>query len=98
MNRPVKVRRLAERDVAEAKAWYDNQRRGLGDDFVDCVRDVFRRIGQTPEMHQVIFKDVRRSLVQRFPYAVYYKVFSTKITVIAVMHTHSHPRAWQRRA
>jgi hypothetical protein len=49
-------------EVDEAYRWYEQQRAGLGDDFLAALEAVFARLQQTPEAHQVIYKDVRRAL------------------------------------
>jgi hypothetical protein len=41
---------------------------------------------------------VRRALVRRFPYAVFYRVESDAPVIIACVHCRSHPRRWQSRA
>jgi hypothetical protein len=35
------------------------------------VEEVLDRIGRTPEMYTAVYRDVRRALTRRFPYAVY---------------------------
>jgi toxin ParE1/3/4 len=45
----------------------------------------------------VIRGRLRRVLLQRFPYAVYYKVYATGISVVGVIHGRRHPNTWLRR-
>jgi plasmid stabilization system protein ParE len=98
MTWPVIVNQEAEADLAEAKAYYDCRRAGLGEEFLTCVEDVLGRLGQTPAMHAKVFQDLRRALVHRFPYAVFYRLDDDQVTVVAVYHTHRDPRGWQGRA
>ena len=37
MNFPVRLREEAELDLAEAATWYESQRSGLGNEFLDSV-------------------------------------------------------------
>lgn len=37
MSLPLVITPEAEADLAEAKAWYDGKRQGLGEEFVWCV-------------------------------------------------------------
>ena len=46
----------------------------------------------------VIRGRLRRVLLRRFPYAIYYKVYPGVISVIGVIHGHRHPQTWLRRA
>jgi hypothetical protein len=56
MSWPLIVNPEAEADLAEAKAYYDGRRDGLGDEFLACVEDVFDRLRQTPTMHAKCFR------------------------------------------
>lgn len=98
MNFPLIITPEAEADLADARAWYEQQRVGLGDDFLVCVEEAFNRIQRMPLTPRTIFQDIRRSLVHRFPYGVFYKVTSDHIAVIAVYHLRRDPRGWQSRA
>jgi plasmid stabilization system protein ParE len=97
VNRPLVVNPEAEADMAEAKAWYDDQRPGLGDDFLDRVADTFAEIRRRPEMRARVFEELRLALVGRFPYAVVYRVDEDQITVVAVYHARRDPRGWRPR-
>src|SRR5688500_19022362 len=67
------VRRSAETDLDEAARWYDNQRFGVGLRFLDAVDLLFDRIRATPLQFPSGSADVRRALLQTFPYAVYFR-------------------------
>ena len=84
-------------DVTAARDWYEQQREGLGEEFVESVDFVLARLAATPEMHQVVFQDARRAKLRRFPYVVYYRVLSDRVEVLAVMHGRRDPGAWQSR-
>lgn len=92
------VRRPARDDIREARTWYEGQREGLGEEFLAAVEEALERLRQTPEMHQVIYRDVRRRMVQRFPYGIYYRVLVDRVVVIAVVHGRRDPKTWQSRA
>jgi plasmid stabilization system protein ParE len=40
---------------------------------------------------------MRRALVRRFPYAIFYKIEAAEIVVYAIFHGARDPRAWRRR-
>jgi plasmid stabilization system protein ParE len=84
-------------EVDEAYRWYEQQRAGLGDDFLAALDEVFARLQETPEAHQVIYQDVRRALPRRFPYGVYYRVHADRVEIIAVQHSRRNPSHWQSR-
>jgi toxin ParE1/3/4 len=41
---------------------------------------------------------IRRALLKRFPYGVFYTEFPDRIQVIAIIHSRKHPARWPRRA
>ncbi len=87
----------AQADVAEAFAWYETQRVGLGSEFLAEVARVLERIEQLPESYAVLRGQTRRALVHRFPYAVFYVLDPDVIGVTAVMHGRRDPRRWHER-
>jgi hypothetical protein len=52
--------------------WYENQQLELGEDFLNCIDNMLDLIRQMPEYYPVVYRDVRRAVVKRFPYAIYY--------------------------
>jgi toxin ParE1/3/4 len=87
----------AEADITEAFIWYQNQNQGLGNDFLLCIEAVLSQIERNPEAFQLVHRNIRRSLVKRFPDGVFYIFSKNIITVIAVFHAKRNPRRWQRR-
>jgi toxin ParE1/3/4 len=87
----------AETDILEAYGWYEERRRGLGDEFLSCVDACLSGIARQPELHAVIFDQYRRALVRRFPYAVFYEATSETVIVYGVLHTARDPDKWRQR-
>jgi plasmid stabilization system protein ParE len=87
----------AEQDLAEAYAWYEDQRIGLGEDFLSCVDACIEALCRTPEMCPEVYETYRRALVRRFPYAVFYEYTQDTVTVYSVFHTSRDPEKWIRR-
>ena len=85
-------------DLAEAYAWYDEQRLGLGGEFIAEVHDVLAAVEETPLRYHVERGDVRKALVARFPYVVLFVVLPELISVIAVFHVRRDPTIWHLRA
>lgn len=87
----------AEQDIDEAYAWYENQRTGLGEEFLDRVDACLHTICRSPEVHAIVRLNYRRALVRRFPYAVFYEHDGHSLTVFGVLHTSRNPEKWRRR-
>jgi hypothetical protein len=47
--------------------------------------------------HPIIYKQIYRNFVQRFPFGVYYLVKQDLVLVIAVLHVRRNPLHWQKR-
>jgi len=97
MSRIIFLRPDAARDIEDAEIWHEDQRSGLGDDFLDCVDEVLERIQQQPELYAAEFKRVRRAPMNRFSYIVYYRLTSDLIDVVGVIHASRSSRAWRDR-
>ena len=97
MSLKVCLRPEAETDIEAAAAWYDRQRRGLGEEFLDEVLNVCKTISEHPRLYPVVHRHTRRAIIRRFPFGIYFRIEETGIVVIAVMHGSRHPKQWQRR-
>jgi len=97
MSLRVIVRAEAEQDILRAYAWYEEQVRGLGSDFVTALDETLSLVAREPEIFQRVHRTVRRALLHRFPYGVFYVVESRRVVVLAVMHTARHPSKWTKR-
>ena len=98
MSRSLVLRKAAEHDIQRAARWYNRQQLGLGIEFSAEVDDLFSRLHDHPERHALVRKDLRRAIVRRFPYAVYYRVKVDRVVVVAVVHTSRRSEAWRRRS
>ncbi|MBL8867531.1 MAG: type II toxin-antitoxin system RelE/ParE family toxin [Gemmataceae bacterium] len=97
MSRTVRFRVEALSEYEDAADWYEQQRTGLGDDFVAEVESVIARISANPLLHAKVYGDVRKAVVKRFPYIVLYLVEPTEIVIVSVFHTSRNPDVWKSR-
>jgi plasmid stabilization system protein ParE len=97
MKLPMIITPEAEADLADARTWYNRQRAGLGEEFLLSVEAAFDLIRRMPEAGTEVRPGVRRVVVQRFPYGVFYQVDADQIGIIAVYHSRRDPRGWQER-
>ena len=87
----------AEQDIADAYAWYEGQRVGLGEEFLSRVDACIQATRRNPELHPIVHENYRRALVRRFPYAVFYEFADDTVTVYCIFHTARDPQRWRRR-
>jgi toxin ParE1/3/4 len=87
----------AETELIEAAQFYEGRVSTLGAQFLDAVDQSVRAIIDAPERWRIIDADVRRYLMPRFPYAIYYRVTAEHIRVLAFKHHRRHPDYWRYR-
>ena len=97
MNFSTSIRPDAEIDIEDAATWYEKQRKGLGNDFLDEIQNALRKISGNPYLYPIVHRNTRRILIRRFPFAIYYFIEQGSLIVIAVMHGSRHPKRWQHR-
>jgi len=90
------VRREARQDVREAAFAYEDARPGLGVAFTLEFDALMERIAQNPRQFPEVEPGVRRALLRRFPFSVYF-VEPEEPAIIAVLHQHRHPDTWKSR-
>jgi len=94
----LELRPEASADVAEAFSWYEQQRAGLGGELEAELTRTFGYLTDMPLASRLVHRTLRRALVRRFPFSVYYSVTGDLIEVRAVLHYRRHPSTWLRRA
>ncbi len=87
----------ASEDVAEAFSWYERQRRDLGREFEEELERALAILRSMPSTGSPVYRMLRRALMARFPFALYYAVESEVVVVHAVLHHRRDPRTWRRR-
>ena len=87
----------AEHDLDDAHLWYHRQAPRLAANFLAAVQASIASIQRHPEAYALVDPTMRRALVRRFPYAIFYEVGVTEIVVYAAFHGARDPRAWKRR-
>ena len=76
----------ANADIAEGAAWCEEQRVGLGLEFTQAVRALLATIERDPFRFPLARQEVRRALVRRFRYALYFLMDAETTTVLACLH------------
>ena len=97
MTRQFILRPRAERDIQSAYEWYESQRAGLGNEFLTGLRERFEAVRGHPESSPVIYRGIRRAVVSRFPYLIFYVARPERVAVLAVLHHARNPAVWPRR-
>jgi len=88
----------ATREIGEAFEWYQEQQPGLGIEFLDALEVQFQSIIRSPQLYAQTQQGIRRALLPRFPYGVFYAAKGETISVLAVVRTSRSPRRWPRQS
>lgn len=96
MRSRVVVRDDAARELPEARSFYENRRRGYGDEFADAVEQAFRLIAEYPRVGKLRGK-TRRLTLADWPYAIVYMPLDDALVIIALAHHSRRPGYWRRR-
>ena len=83
----------ATAEATLAAEWYETQAIGLGGEFLRALDAVFAAITREPERFARTSATVRRALVRRFPYGVFFREYADRVVVLGVIHAR---RDWHR--
>ena len=98
VTRQILVRPEAEAEVQQGFDWYEEQSEGLGLEFLRAIEACLSGVMRNPFGYTVVkVPNVRRAVVRRFPYALFYLVDDEAIVVIAVFNVKRRPIDWLRR-
>jgi plasmid stabilization system protein ParE len=87
----------ADAELAEGCQWYVHQREDLDKEFMEKIDDALLRIAANPYAYPTVYGTLRRAVVRRFPFAIFYEVVKDEIQVIAVFHSRRDPQKWKSR-
>lgn len=99
MSYKIKLLPVVHADLRKAKKWYNDKSEILGKEFKSEVDKEIAYIGENPEHYQRKYKELRQSLVTRFPYAIFYLVEEEqkRIVIFGVLHTRRNPEIARKR-
>ncbi|EFI34142.1 plasmid stabilization system [Desulfonatronospira thiodismutans ASO3-1] len=82
-----------EQEIQEIVDYYNKVVDGLGTEFLKEFDKQVAKIVDMPYRWNAVEKGIRRSLMRRFPYVIYFRVVSKDLLRITVVkHQRRHPR------
>lgn len=79
-------------DMQEAFEWYEEQKEGLGFEFIEEVETCFSQIRNHPQYYTSINERYRRLKVYRFPYLIIYETEEEAVVINSVWNTSRKPK------
>ena len=95
--KPLRFLTPATEEMLEAAYFYEQQVTNLGSSFLEKVKIATDDIRENPRKWPVLRSQIRKRIVTRFPYSVFYREDPDEIVIIAIMHQHRHPNYWLNR-
>ena len=88
---PVVYRQAARREIINAARTYEGQRQGLGGLFLDEIGRIETHISDGPGLYQFVVGGVRRAVLRRFPFGLFYLDEEQRIVVLACLDLRRDP-------
>ena len=87
----LEIKEEAVLDIKEAYLYYEEQKTGLGNRFLETLESYLERVQKYPEHYQIKRKPYREAFIKNFLYIIIYEIEGNKIIVHAVFNTWQNP-------
>ncbi len=84
-------------EYLEAVSYYADMSHRLAESFINAVETGIENILTSPEAWQIVEEDVRRHIIPRFPFGIYYCIEDDRVFIYVVMHMSRPPDYWKSR-
>ena len=93
----VRHHKLAREELTAAAVYYEQQEEGLGARFLEAYKAAVAEVKANPKTYRILLDDMHRFLMDRFPFALIYRVRGEEIFIVAVAHGRRKPGYWKER-
>jgi toxin ParE1/3/4 len=87
----------AEAELIQALHFYGSLDLELGHQFLAAIDQAIEVIRAAPDRWRIVEADVRRYLMPRFPFGIYYRILPDHLRVLAFKHHSRRPAYWHHR-
>ncbi len=87
----------AENDLDKSYEFYFKDSPKVADKFFRQINLSLERIRKNPQSFPIAHKEIRKLVLKKFPFVIYYRIFDTVIQIIAIFHTSRNPEIWSER-
>ena len=88
----------AEAELLEAVPFYGSREEGVEDPFLAAINDHVREIASSPQHFPKVGRDIRRCVVRKYPFILFFKDHPDHVRILAFKHHSRHPAYWRHRA
>jgi len=87
----------AELELIESAVYYEKQVPGLGERFESEIRYATDLLLDQPEIGPLVDPNLRKFILTRFPFTLYYSITADVLRIEAVAHQSRRPGYWKSR-
>jgi plasmid stabilization system protein ParE len=87
----------AEIDFDNSYQYYLKESVKVAEAFFRQINSSLRKIKKHPDLFPIVFKNIRKFNVRKFPFVIYYFTTIDSIRIIAIFHSSRNPQIWNQR-
>ena len=87
----IEISTLANSELENAIEYYNLQQLKLGDNFKYEIKQDINSISQNPNLYPDVADRLKRVVIYKFPYNIYYTILKDKIVIVSIAHQHRRP-------
>jgi len=89
----VRYKRAAAAEVESAISWHGQPEINQASAFVEDLERTESHLRTHPELYQRVEGEIRRAVLRRFRYSLFYVIEQDQVVVLAFMHQRQKPRS-----
>ncbi len=93
----IELSEKAELDFDNSYLYYAEESEKVAENFYQHINSAFENIAKNPYAFQIVLGAIRRYILKRFPFIVYYRIIEQTIQIIAIFHVSRNPEIWKQR-
>jgi len=93
----IEISEDAEKDITVSIKFYEDKQKNLGKRFFNMVLKAFELIRKNPYAYPKTENNIRKHVMQKFPFVILYIVTKPLIKIIAVFNTYRNPELLKKR-
>lgn len=87
----------AEDDFEKSYEFYAEENEKVADNYFKQVDNSLKKISKSPLTYPKAHRNIRKYVIKKFPFVIYYKVTELIVRVVAIFHTSRNPEIWKNR-
>ncbi len=87
----------AEIDFDNSYNFYFEESSKVADEFFRRISLSLKNVMLNPFSFPIAYQNIRKFVVKKFPFVIYYQIIDSTIRVIAIFHTSRNPEIWSDR-